>query len=75
MTMENKNLNEKELEQVNGGAVLPLLSGTKETDEQILSIGYLHANCPSCGFKFPVPQSQQGRQTTCQECGNVFTVK
>ncbi len=74
--MENKNLNEKELEHISGGqAVLPLLSGTKQTDEQILGVGYFHATCPSCGFRFPVPQSQQGRQTTCQECGTVFTVK
>lgn len=75
--MENKKLNDKELENVNGGqAVLPLLSNSdKEEDAQMVNAGYIRAECPSCRFKFPLPLSQQGKQVACQECGNVFTVK
>ncbi len=64
------------LDNVNGGAVLPHLSGIgKEVDEQILGFGNLIAQCPVCGFEFPVPQSRKGRQIACQTCGAEFTVK
>lgn len=71
--MDNKKLNDGELEEVNGGqAVLPLLS--KEVDEQMLSLGgYLRARCPSCGFELHLPMSQKGKQVECQECHTTFT--
>ena len=72
--MDNKKLNDSELEQVNGGeAVMPVIfCGTKEEDFQVLTTGFFHANC-SCGHRFPLPLIERGRQVTCPECGKVFT--
>ena len=78
-TMDNKKLNDSELEQVSGGQdVMPVIfASTKEVDEQMMKVGYIKAVCPnpSCQFEMHLPPLQAGKQVTCQECGNVFTVK
>ncbi len=73
--MDNKKLNDSELEQVNGGeAVMPVIfCGTKQDDsQQLITAGFFHAKC-SCGHRFPLPLTKMGTQVTCPECGKVFT--
>ena len=73
--MDNKKLNEQELEQISGGVIPVLLMQDKEVDEQMLTLGGITAHCTHCGFEFPVPSSRQGRQVECQSCHEMFTVK
>ena len=71
--MENKKLNEQELENVSGGqAVLPLKSNVSD-DRMIVGSG-ITAHCKHCGFSFPVPSSRLGKQVECQSCHEMFIV-
>ena len=77
--MDNKKLNEQELEQITGGQnIMPVIfSGTKQDDEQILNAGYIKVICPnpSCKFEMHLPPIYVGKQVTCAECQTVFTVE
>ena len=71
--MDNKKLNEQELEQVNGGqAVLPLLSSeAPEADEATLVGASKILLCSGCGQVLHGPDGDQRHGTVTCSCGTV----
>lgn len=71
--MENKKLNEQELEQVNGGqAVLPLKSSkAPEVDEAMIVGASKILLCSGCGQVLHGPEGDRGHGTVTCSCGTV----
>ena len=69
--MDNKKLNEQELEQVSGGqAVLPLLSSeAPEADEATLVGAGKIILCSGCGQMLNCPAGDKGHGTVTCSCG------